>query len=107
MSGVEQWLRADADLRAEISNKIMLVLMGLGGAVTAAGLLLGGLAAGATFLAVLTTTAAPAGTPSLDLPWTLIAAVAAGTVAVTGVTSLLTSWSATGPRPVTLLGARE
>ena len=76
-------------------------------AVTGAGLLLGGLAAAATFVAVLRTTAAVTGTGTLDLPWQLITAVAAVALVATGVTSLITTWSATRRPPVALLGARE
>jgi putative ABC transport system permease protein len=56
---------------------------------------------------VLATTSAVTGVATLDLPWTLIIGVAAAALAVTSVTSVLTSWSATRPSPVALLGARE
>jgi putative ABC transport system permease protein len=75
--------------------------------VTASGLILGGLAALGTFVAVLTTTSAVTGSATLDLPWTLILGVTALAVVVTSLTSVITSWSATRPAPVTLLGARE
>jgi putative ABC transport system permease protein len=77
------------------------------GTVTVAGLVLGGGAAAATYVAVLATTSAVTGVATLDLPWTLIIGVAAAALAVTSVTSVLTSWSATRPSPVALLGARE
>jgi len=151
VSDLDAWLLADAEQRNSTNDKIMLIVLGLGGlyaligvinsavigaatrrrefaearvtgmtrgqvirsalleswAVTVAGLLLGAVAAGATFLAVLTTTSAVTGQATLDLPWPLIAAVAAAAVLVTSVTSLITSWSATRERPVALLGARE
>jgi putative ABC transport system permease protein len=77
------------------------------GAVTIAGLLLGALAAVATFRCVLAVTAAVTGHPTLDLPWGPMALIAATALLVTSVTSLLTSWSATRPAPITLLAARE
>jgi putative ABC transport system permease protein len=76
-------------------------------AVTLSGLILGSLAAGTTFIAVLATTSAVTGTATLDLPWPLIAAVTVAAVAVTGATSVITSWFATRPAPVGLLGATE
>jgi putative ABC transport system permease protein len=77
------------------------------GTVTVAGLVLGGVAAAAAYLSVLATTAAVTGVARLDLPWTLMIGVAAAALVVTGVTSALTSWSATRGTPVALLGARE
>jgi putative ABC transport system permease protein len=77
------------------------------GTVTVAGLVLGGVAAAAAYLSVLATTAAVTGVARLDLPWTLMIGVAAAALVVTGVTSALTSWSATRRTPVALLGARE
>ncbi|EXU63669.1 permease [Streptomyces sp. PRh5] len=76
-------------------------------AVTAIGLVFGGLAAAGTYVAVVVTTAAVTGTATLVVPWTLILAIGAGAFLVTGATSVLTSWWATRPSPVTLLGARE
>jgi putative ABC transport system permease protein len=67
-------------------------------AVTTIGLLLGGLAAAGTFLAVATTTAAVTGVATLAVPWAAVLAVGAGAFAVTGATSVLTSWSATSRR---------
>ncbi|HEV8175225.1 MAG TPA: FtsX-like permease family protein [Actinoplanes sp.] len=151
VSSVDDWLAADATARTSISNKIMLVVLGLGalyaligvinsvvigaatrrrefaearvagltrgqvvrtallesGTVTVAGLVLGGVAAAAAYLSVLATTAAVTGVARLDLPWTLMIGVAAAALVVTGVTSALTSWSATRRTPVALLGARE
>lgn len=76
-------------------------------AVTLCGLILGGLAAGATFVAVLTTTSAVTGTATLSLPWTLIGAVTGAAVVVTSAASVVTSWFATRAAPVGLLGAAE
>jgi len=76
-------------------------------AVTGAGLVLGGVAASAAFIAVLSTTSAVTGHATLDLSWPLIAGVALVALTVTGLTSLITSWSATRHPPVTLLAARE
>jgi putative ABC transport system permease protein len=151
VSGADDWLAADAAARTSTSDKIMLVILGLGalyaligcvnsvviGAaarrrefaearvtgltraqvvrsalsescmVTVAGLALGGVAAAATYTAVLATTAAVTGVATLDLPWTLMIGLAAATLAVTSMTSVLTTWSATRRSPVALLGARE
>ena len=148
---VDDYLAADAAAADDISNKILLVVLGLGAlyaligvvnsvviaaaarrrefaearatgmtrgqvvraallestAVTAAGLVLGGLAAGLTFIAVLASTAEVTGSATLDLPWTVLGALAVTAFVVTGVTSVITSWSATRPAPVSLLGARE
>ncbi|PRY28876.1 ABC transporter permease [Pseudosporangium ferrugineum] len=76
-------------------------------AVTGAGIILGLLAASATYAAVLSTTEAVTGTPTLDLPWALGAGVIAVAFLVTSATSIITSWSATRPQPISLLGARE
>ncbi|MBL7261318.1 ABC transporter permease [Paractinoplanes lichenicola] len=76
-------------------------------AVTGAGLVLGALAAGGAFIAVLATTSAVTGTANLDIPWTLVGGVVLVALTVTGLTSLITSWSATRRAPVTLLAARE
>jgi putative ABC transport system permease protein len=151
VSDVDDWLAADAAARTSTSDKIMLVLLGLGGlyaligvvnsvvigaaarrrefaearvagltraqvmraaliescTVAVAGLVLGGVAAAATFISVLATTAAVTGVATLDLPWTLIIGIAAVALLVTSVTSALTSWSATRRSPVALLGAQE
>jgi putative ABC transport system permease protein len=151
VSHLDAWLTADARARNSTNNKVMLIVMGLGGlyaligvansvvigaaarrrefaearvtgmtrgqvirsallesfAVTISGLLLGGVAAGATFVAVLTTTSAVTGSATLDLPWPLIIGVSALALAVTSLTSVITSWSATRRSPVALLAARE
>jgi putative ABC transport system permease protein len=151
VSDLETWLTADAKARNSTNNKIMLIVLGLGGlyamigvinsvvmgaaarrrefaearvtgltrgqvirsallessAVTVSGMVLGGLAAFGTFVAVLTTTSKVTGAATLDLPWGLILGVAALAFVVTGLTSVVTSWSATRTAPVALLGARE
>jgi putative ABC transport system permease protein len=151
VSDLDSWLRADAAERQATNDKVMLVVMGLGGlyallgvvnsvvigaaarrrefagarvtglsrgqvvrsallescAVTISGLLLGGLAAGGTFIAVLATTKAVTQSATLILPWPLIIGIAALALTVTGITSLITTWLATRHAPVTLLGNRE
>ena len=52
-------------------------------------------------------TTAVTGHATLALPWPLVLTVVAGAFLVTGVTSVLTSWSATRGTPVTLLAARD
>jgi putative ABC transport system permease protein len=148
---VDDYLAADAAARGSISNKILLVVLGLGAlyaligvvnsvviaaaarrrefaearatgmtrghviraallesaAVTSAGLVLGALAAGLAFIAVLSSTKAVTGTATLDLPWPVAGGLIATAFTVTSVTSVITSWSATRQRPVVLLGARE
>jgi len=147
----DDWLTADAKDRTRTSDKIMLVIMGLGGlyaligvvnsivigaaarrrefaearitgltrtqvirsallessAVTAAGLLLGALAAAGAYGAAVASTAAVTGHGTLSVPWPLAGAVCAVALLVTGATSLITSWSATRRPPITLLAARE
>ncbi|GIM88709.1 ABC transporter permease [Paractinoplanes toevensis] len=76
-------------------------------AVTVAGILLGGLAAAGALIAAARTTSAVTGTTTVTMPWTLIGAVCAVALLVTGTTSLITSWSATRPAPILLLAARE
>ncbi|WP_236049889.1 ABC transporter permease [Paractinoplanes ovalisporus] len=151
VSSLDDWLRADADARNSTNEKIMLIVLGLGGlyallgvvnsavigaatrrrefaearvtgltrgqvvrvalletfAVTGAALLLGVVAASAALIAALATTSAVTGAATLDLSWPLIAGVAAVALTVTGLTSLITSWSATRRPPVTLLAAQE
>jgi putative ABC transport system permease protein len=63
--------------------------------VTLLGLLLGGLAAAGSFVAVLGTTTAITGTGTLALPWPFVLTVAAVVLVVTTVTSVLTTRSAT------------
>ena len=63
------------------------------------------MAAGATFVAVLSTTNAVTGTATLDPPWLQLAAVTLVALAVTTATTLITSLSATRPAPVGQLKA--
>jgi putative ABC transport system permease protein len=151
VSDLNGWLTADAAARSSTNDKVMVMVLGLGGlyaligvvnsvvigaaarrrefaearvtgltrgqvarsallesfGVTVAGLALGAVAAAATYVAVLTTTSAVTGSATLDVPWALVAGVAALTLVVTSVTSLVTSWSATHRAPVALLGAHE
>lgn len=74
-------------------------------AVTAIGLVLGFLAAAGTLAAALTTTASVTGTATAAVPWGLVLALGVGAFPVVGATSLLASWSATRPSPVSLLRA--
>jgi putative ABC transport system permease protein len=151
VADLDAWLKADAAARTATSDKVMVIVMGLGGlyallgvvnsvvigaavrrrefaearitgltraqvvrcallessAVTVSGLILGGLAAGGTFVAALATTKAVTGVATLVLPWPLVVGVAGVALAVTGVTSVVTTWSATRPAPVTVLGTQE
>jgi putative ABC transport system permease protein len=75
-------------------------------AVTTIGLLLGLLAAGGAFVSVLAFTGAATGTPTLVVPWEVVAALAGGLYLVTGTTSALSTWAATRRPPTALLGAR-
>lgn len=75
--------------------------------VTGIALALGFAAAAGTAIAVLIVTASVTGTAMLTVPWTLVAAVILGALALTATTSLLSSWSATRPAPVTLVRGRE
>jgi putative ABC transport system permease protein len=77
-----------------------------GAAVTTIGLVLGGVAAGAAFLGTLGYTSAVTGTGTLVVPWSVVGALAAGLLAVTAVTTAVTTWHGTRRPPVSLLGAR-
>ncbi|MEU4423362.1 FtsX-like permease family protein [Actinoplanes sp. NPDC024001] len=151
VSTVDEWLATDAANRNATSNKIMVLVLGLGAlyalvgvvnsvvigaaarrrefaearvtglsrgqvirsalaessVVTVAGILLGLVAAAGAFVAAMTSTAAITGTATLDPPWLLLLGLTGVTLLATGVTSVITSWSATRERPVALLGARE
>lgn len=76
-------------------------------AVTAIGLLLGCLASLLTLIGATAATARINGAAHLDLPLGTIAAVVIGAFAVVGLASVWTTLSATRPRPITLIGARE
>ncbi len=75
-------------------------------AVTTVGLVLGVLAAGGAFVAVLGTTAAVTGEATLVLPWVPVLGLAGGLYLVTATTTLIATWSATRRPPIALLGAR-
>jgi putative ABC transport system permease protein len=75
--------------------------------VTAAAVVLGLVAASASWVAVMTTTAEVTGTGALSLPWDIIAGLVGVVVALTTVTSVITSRNATRQAPVALLAARE
>jgi putative ABC transport system permease protein len=151
VSDVDSWLRADAAQRGSTNDKVMVIVLGLGGlyaligvvnsvvigsaarrrefatarvtglrrgqvvgsalresvAVAAAGVVLGGLAAGFTFVGALGTTAAVTGSATLDVPWTLTALVVGAALTATASASAISSWFATRPAPVTLIGAGE
>jgi putative ABC transport system permease protein len=151
VSDVDTWLRADAKERSSTNDKVMLIVLGLGGlyaligvvnsvvigtvarrrefatarvtglrrgqvvgsallesvAVAAAGVLLGGLAASATFVGALGATRAVTGTATLDLPWTLVTVVVAAALVATAAASAVSTWVATHPAPVSLVGAGE
>lgn len=76
-------------------------------AVTTIALLLSGLAAGASLLGIRAAIDRIVGVPVVVIPWTLVAIVVVGSFLVVGVTTLWTATVATGPRPVTLVTARE
>ncbi|VXB85956.1 ABC transporter permease [Aeromicrobium sp. 9AM] len=75
--------------------------------VTAAAVMLGLVAASTSWVAVMTTTAEVTGTGALSLPWDIIAGLVGVVVALTTVTSVITSRNATRQAPVALLAARE
>ena len=151
VTDLNRWLAENAQARANTNDRVMLIILGLGGlyaligvvnsvvigaaarrrefaaarvtgltrgqvvrstlleswAVTLAGAILGALAASAPGISVLAATTALTGHATLDVPWRLVAAVGLIAVVVTSLTSVLSSWSATRPAPVALLGARE
>jgi putative ABC transport system permease protein len=75
-------------------------------AVTTTGLVLGLVAAGASWLGVLGNTFAVTGVATLAVPWLLVLGLFVGLYLVTGTTSLLSTLAATRRAPVALLGAR-
>jgi putative ABC transport system permease protein len=75
--------------------------------VTTIGVGLGLIAAGGTMIATVAVSGSVAGNATLVVPWALVAVVVLGAFAVTGVTSLATTRSATSEPPVLLLRARE
>lgn len=76
-------------------------------AVTAIGLLLGGLVAAAGMAGMAKSTAASTGTPIVVVPWGMLATTVAGAFAVTAVAAVLTARTATRERPAQLAAARE
>ncbi|WP_156960740.1 FtsX-like permease family protein [Amycolatopsis taiwanensis] len=76
-------------------------------AVAAIGLLFGCLAAVGTLTGIGSAMSRLAGTTVFTVPWLPLALVAAGAFVTVGVTSVLTTLSATRTAPVHLLGARE
>ncbi|GAB3582407.1 hypothetical protein GCM10027445_55680 [Amycolatopsis endophytica] len=77
------------------------------GAVTAIGLVLGGLAASVTLIGISSATGRITGQAVLVVPWGLVAVIVLGAFAVVGATSTWTALSATRPNPVSLTGAAE
>jgi putative ABC transport system permease protein len=76
-------------------------------AVTVIGLFLGGLVVAGTLAGISAGIEAALGAPVVEVPWTLAGIIVIGAFTVIGLTSLLTTLSATRPRPVTLVAARE
>lgn len=76
-------------------------------AVTLIGLSLGGVVAGGALSGMLASSLRSTGKPLVAVPWGLLAILVAGAFAVTGAASVWTTLSATRPRPVTLVSARE
>jgi putative ABC transport system permease protein len=76
-------------------------------AVVAIGLLLGGLAAAGTVLGVAAAVRDLIGISVVSVPATLVAGLVLGSAVVIGVTTLLTTVSATRTPPVRLVAARE
>jgi len=76
-------------------------------AVTTIALLLAGLAAGGSLLAIRANIERLLGVPVVVVPWTLTAIVVVGSFLVVGVTTLWTAAVATRSRPVTLVAARD
>ncbi|MGK5550136.1 FtsX-like permease family protein [Actinomadura kijaniata] len=75
--------------------------------VAVIGLLMGLAAAAGTLAGALTTITAATGTATLALPWALLTGVTVTALVVTGVTGLLTAWSATRAPLTSLVGTRE
>ena len=76
-------------------------------AVSAIGVLLGGVAASLTMIGITSALQRIAGLSVVDVPWALVAAVVAGAFVVVGLTSVWTTLSATRAAPVSLITARE
>jgi putative ABC transport system permease protein len=76
-------------------------------AVTLIGLFLGGLVVAGTLAGVGAGISVAVGAPIVDVPWTLAGIIVIGSFIVISLTSILTTLSATRPRPVTLVAAME
>lgn len=76
-------------------------------ATVGVGLFLGGLTASATIFSLVGAVQHIIGLTVVSVPWSLIAAVALGSLAVVGVTSVLTTLAATRTPPIRLAGTRE
>jgi putative ABC transport system permease protein len=76
-------------------------------AVSAIGVLLGGVAALLTMIGITSALQRITGFAVVAVPWVLVAAVVAGAFAVIGLTSVWTTLSATRTAPVSLIGTRE
>ncbi|PXY21921.1 FtsX-like permease family protein [Prauserella flavalba] len=76
-------------------------------AVTAVGLLLGGVAAAGTLVGIAAATARISGSATVVVPWELLGLTVAGALLVVGGTNVWTTLAATRSRPVALVGAGE
>ncbi len=76
-------------------------------AVSAIGVLLGGVAASLTMIGITSALQRITGLSVVDVQWALVAAVAAGAFVVVGLTSVWTTLPATRAAPVSLITARE
>ncbi|MFF5987682.1 FtsX-like permease family protein [Prauserella flavalba] len=76
-------------------------------AVTAVGLLLGGVAAAGTLVGIAAATARISGSATVVVPWELLGLTVAGALLVVGGTNVWTTLAATRSRPVSLVGAGE
>lgn len=76
-------------------------------AVVVTGLFLGGLAAAASVLGVSVAVRNLIGITVVSIPWPLLIALALGAAAVVGITSAVTTLSATRTPPIRLVASRE
>ncbi|MFI5711291.1 FtsX-like permease family protein [Kribbella sp. NPDC051620] len=75
--------------------------------VVLVGILLGCLVAAAALAGIATGTANTYGTAVVAIPWHLLALILSSSLAVVGATAAVTTWLATKPPPLSLLGGRE
>jgi putative ABC transport system permease protein len=75
--------------------------------ITLIGLVLGAVATAGTLIGMAGTAASVTGSPTVGVPWSLAAGLAALCLAVTGLTGVSAAWIATRRSPVSLLAARE